>query len=705
MTSGSDILTLAIDRLPYDARLGVTSAGMERLVHLTHFFGGRPIARIGQGRADAVIGWGAKRSGRVAWREAARRGVPAVVIEDGFIRSVGLGKSGAPPVSIVVDDRGIYFDAAQPSRLEMLLASSSAWLDEPLRRQAEAGLERWKAERLSKYTLGREAQRGDRSARRIILMDQVRGDASIPGALASATTFTAMLADARATYSDDQLAIRVHPDVAAGKARGYLAGLAAQSGIELIADDLSPAAVLDRAEAVWTVSSGIGAEALLRGIPVVTFGVPFYAGFGLTEDRAAGTDAIAALARRGQTLRPSDVFAAAFLVYARYADPVRCVPLDFDGACDRLIDWRRRAGELAAGKTYAFGFSRWKQAGARGFIGAPFAPVVFGGKARLRGVAKVAAARAERVAVWGITDPPGFETMARHGGRAFVRVEDGFVRSVGLGSDIRPAGSLVLDDLGIYYDASRASRLEALIAEGPFSADLLARARLLRERLVANATTKYNLGGAPDAVFPEVGGRRVMLVAEQVPGDAALRLGTGRIATNAALLAAVREARPDAFIVYKEHPDLVAGNRGGRLPRAALLAHADAIISAGDMGPLYDRVDELHVMSSLAGFEALLRGGRVVVWGKPFYAGWGLTDDHEALPRRQRRATLDELVAATLILYPRYAEPLFGVPCSAEEFLDCLDRIRARGGMTPAPGGVLRFVARHFGRLKRKVLA
>lgn len=44
-----------------------------------------------------------------------------------------------------------------------------------------------------------------------------------------------------------------------------------------------------------------------------------------------------------------------------------------------------------------------------------------------------------------------------------MRVEDGFLRSKGLGAELIAPLSLVLDDLGIYYDPTRSSRLEELI--------------------------------------------------------------------------------------------------------------------------------------------------------------------------------------------------------------------------------------------------
>jgi capsular polysaccharide export protein len=62
-----------------------------------------------------------------------------------------------------------------------------------------------------------------------------------------------------------------------------------------------------------------------------------------------------------------------------------------------------------------------------------------------------------------------------------------------------------------------------------------------------------------------------------------------------------------------------------------------------------------------------MRGKQVTVHGVPFYAGWGLTTDRGPVPpRRTTRRTLDELVAAALLVYPRYLDPETGLPCPAE---------------------------------------
>ena len=115
-----------------------------------------------------------------------------------------------------------------------------------------------------------------------------------------------------------------------------------------------------------------------------------------------------------------------------------------------------------------------------------------------------------------------------------------------------------------------------------------------------------------------------------------------------------RAEAPDAFLLYKPHPDVVSGLRASGAADAALSTRVDAVVMQADLPQLLSAVDQVHVMTSLAGFEALLRGVPVVCHGLPFYAGWGLTEDRCAAPRRTRRLTLDELVAGALLRYPRY---------------------------------------------------
>ncbi len=182
--------------------------------------------------------------------------------------------------------------------------------------------------------------------------------------------------------------------------------------------------------------------------------------------------------------------------------------------------------------------------------------------------------------------------------------------------------------------------------------------------------------------------RRVILVAGQVEDDAAMLRGGSRLRGNLALLRAVRAAEPDACILFKPHPDVESGMRRGAVPEAEALRHADRVLRDMPIGPLYAQVDAVHSIASLAGFEALLRGRQVATWGRPFYAGWGLTEDHDPPPGRGRALSLDALVAGALILYPRYRDPMTGLPCGPELLLERLAGAPAparRGSAVPAP--------------------
>jgi capsular polysaccharide export protein len=282
------------------------------------------------------------------------------------------------------------------------------------------------------------------------------------------------------------------------------------------------------------------------------------------------------------------------------------------------------------------------------------------------------------IAAWATRVPPGLAEQAAAAGVPVLYVEDGFIRSAGLGAGFLPGASLVLDSAaGLHLDPATPSRLDRLLAESAFPPALLARAVALRQALLARGITKYNLGGGPPAPLV-LGGRpgaRRVLVPGQVEDDLSVRLGcAGGVRTNLDLLRAAREAAgPDAFLVFKPHPDVEAGFRRGRVAEAEALALADRIVADAPMAALLSAVDEVHCMTSLTGFEALLRGLRVVCWGAPFYAGWGLTEDRAAMPPwRGRALTIDQLVAASLILYPRYVDPVTEFPCPVEVVLDRL---------------------------------
>ncbi|MFN9249743.1 MAG: capsular polysaccharide biosynthesis protein, partial [Brevundimonas sp.] len=262
-----------------------------------------------------VIGWGLKPSTRAGRAWAAARGLPYVALEDGLLRSIGLGEAGAATLSLIAHDLGVYYDARRPSRLEQDLLAADAWLDAALADRTRALVARLVETGLSKTNLGEPLDRAvlDRGRPRVLVVDQTFGDAAIETGLAGPDSFARMMASARATHPGAQLIVKRHPAVAAGRKRGCIPD-ALLTGTTVIDRNVRPADLLAEVEAVHVVTSGLGFEALLRGLPVTCHGAPFYAGWGLTIDTLA-------IPRRGAA-RPLEAMAAAALIRApRYVDP------------------------------------------------------------------------------------------------------------------------------------------------------------------------------------------------------------------------------------------------------------------------------------------------------------------------------------------------------------------------------------------------
>lgn len=605
--------------------------------------------------AEAVLVWGRKPSAARATKFAKSRGLPVLQIEDGFLRSVELG-GDAPPLSIIVDAQGIYYDASSASDLESLI---SAGCSQDEHSRAKLLRSTWCSARLSKYNHSRTAGIPEG---KVLVVDQTYGDESIAyGGANDRTAFAQMLEAALDEHPRQRLLLKIHPEVLSGRKRGHFEGLSAgQAGrIDVCAVDVHPSCFLEQVHSVYTVTSQLGFEALLWNKPVRCFGMPFYGGWGLTED------ALAAPSRRRPVVL-DDLVHAALVQYPRYIDPEtgrRC-------EVERLMEFmalQRRMRERFPPLIHAFRFSRWKK---------PLVRAYFGGSAVRFVSAAVHLPQDGCIAVWGQRHLPKGSSRQK-----IVRLEDGFLRSVGLGADLVTPISWAMDSVGIYYVAAQPSQLERLCAEEEFPYPLVERARMLRQRIVAERVTKYNIG-IGEWRRPAISSR-VLLVIGQVEADASIAFGAADVRTNIDLLREARASKPDAYIVYKPHPDVVARLRRAGTGEDTAEDWCDEIVADVAIETLLEQVDEVHVLTSLSGFEALLRGRQVVVYGQPFYSGWGLTEDRFPLERRTRRLTLDELVAATLILYPAYVSRSSGAFTTPERALDELVAWRSDGASRP----------------------
>ena len=671
---------------PYLTPAWVCAPGVLKVPFLKAFLPEYDLRRTPGADVNAVLGWGMKPTAAAGRRWAAKSGRPYVALEDGFLRSVGIGEAGATSLSLIVDDLGVYYDATRPSRLERLIVEAETWCDAGVRARARGLIDRIVETGVSKTNMGRPLDPALlKPGRRVLVVDQTLGDASIGYGLASTDSFAEMMRAARRDEPGAQLIVKRDPAEAAGRKQGCITDL---GGVTLIDADVRPADLLTAVDAVYCVTSALGFEALMRGLPVRCFGAPFYSGWGLTTD-AVDTG------RRGVARDLETVAAAALIAYSRYVDPVTGRRCEAEEALERLVALRDRADRLA-GDWAAVGFAPAKRPPVRRLLNSP--------KARMRYFwrAKAAVEHARRTGGrliwWAGKESEAIREAAEGSDGPTVRMEDGFIRSRGLGSDFVGALSVALDDEGVYYDPSGPSRLETLIETTDLIPVQRARAAALGRRVVEAGLSKYNLKGRAPEGWPN--DRDVVLVVGQVENDKSILKGCEPdLNTNSALVAAARADHPDAFLVYRNHPDVLAGNRPGRL-EAGALREVDATADGLDIIDCLAACTRVATLTSLTGFEALMRGKAVSVYGRPFYAGWGLTDDRLAFARRTRRATVDDLIHAALIAYPVYVTPE-GWPCEAEDLVEALIAARDRPAPRAPRGRVRRWATGMMASLDR----
>lgn len=669
--------------------IGIFSVGIQRIPYLEQFLG-EPCSKLSLARPlptdiSQIAVWGYRPTGAKAVALAEKMSVPVLRLEDGFIRSLGLGVSGCPPLSMVLDTQGMYYDASQPSTLETLIHQREQ--NQLLHEDARQAMQMIVDGDLSKYNQASASTLTQPEHGAVLVVDQTVGDMAVIYGNAGAEQFDKMLQAALAENPQCEIWVKIHPDVLQGKKAGYFTKIGQVASkdprIKLLAQDVSPQSLLQLVSRVYVVTSNYGFEALIAGKPVSVFGQPWYAGWGLTDDRHSQAESLRN--RRGEASLEA-LFSAACLRYSRYINPVN----GNRGSLFDVINWllmQRKHQQLRAGRSWTPGLTLWKRSILAPFLCTKNNKVNF--TQRHRGESACV--------VWGIKGEARWHAKAQQEQIPQWLMEDGFLRSAGLGSDLHPPLSLVLDKTGIYYDATRSSDLEQLLNKSNLTAYQQQRAAALRQNLVASKVSKYNLG-APFTLPCEAAGKTIILVPGQVEDDASILTGTVTYRTNSELLRTVRERHPDAYIIYKPHPDVLVGNRQGQIPEEDVSRWADSQALDADIIQCIQAADELHTLTSLSGFEALLHGKKVVCYGLPFYAGWGLTQDEHSCSRRVRSLQLDDVVYQALIVYPSYIDPQSREPILVEQAVALL------AAMPRADMQFTRIKAGRIARYYRKLL-
>ncbi|MFG5130826.1 capsular polysaccharide biosynthesis protein [Campylobacter lari] len=608
-------------------------------------------------KEDVLIGWGRKKSGLKAIELAKKHNAKFLLLEDGFLRSLNLGIENSPSFSIVKDDIGIYYDATAPSKLENIL-NTYEFSSEELE-QAKKAIELIKKEKLSKYNnnLCLPKELFNDNEERVLIITQVANDASLKFGLADNFSTQDIINDAIKENPNAKIYIKIHPDVLSGKKQSDFNAQDLPSKCVVIKENYNPIELLSYFKKVYTKTSGMGFEALMLGCECVCYGKPFYAGWGLTQDKLE-------CKRRLKKRSLEEVFYAAYILYSEYFNPYLNQKSDIFDTIHTLTKYKK-IEQANSNTLYFLGFTLWKRWFMKPFFKAKNNKIIFLNS--LDELYKANLDSEDKIIIWGKKYDKFL--LAKDFNNEIFLVEDGFLRSVFLGSDLTRPFSLIVDSKGLYVDPSKPSDLEDILQNHIFDESLKQRAKKLISTITQNKFSKYN--GLKHEKLNFNTSKKIILIPAQVEDDASMILG-GSGYDTLKLLQNVRKANENAFIVFKPHPDVLSGNRKGLKDKSIVLKYCDEIIENVSIDSAINACDEVHTITSTSGFDALLRGKKVVVYGKPFYAGWGLTSDLHEIPRRTRVLSLEELVAGVLILYPRYIHPKSKNLCEVELALDIM---------------------------------
>lgn len=346
--------------------------------------------------------------------------------------------------------------------------------------------------------------------------------------------------------------------------------------------------------------------------------------------------------------------------------------------------YKRRQAPTGKPPLFLFGFAKWKTWMADWF---PDYDTVFVPN-RLWNIEfiiewrwKLLADPRAKVLVWQYKSLPRLKAFCKKHGLDFHYVEDGFLRSVALGALRVPPISLTFDSQDMYFNANGATDMENILATFDFAANpaLTSRARTVMDRLLSTGLSKYNSSHSADieSLYGPKTKKRI-LVLGQVERDASIKYGCSVPMKNNELVWLASRENPDAQIIYKPHPEVLQGTAEAAsnpdlVRSVALVLDTDISLSES-----FRTIDHVYTITSLAGFEALMRGIPVTTVGCPFYSGWGLTDDRQMNDRRGRRLSIEEVFAGAYILYAKYIDINTKQRIEVEDAIDLLEDMRTR---------------------------
>ena len=616
-----------------------------------------------------------------------KHGIKIQFAEDGFIRSVQLGASHTPPLSMAIDSRTPYFNAQEASDLEILLSQHDFHADPDLLPRARRLMAQLINTGISKYNQSNPVDihqvYGEKHSKRILVIGQVEDDASIKYGCNRSYTNNDLVMMAYVENPAAQIIYKPHPDVLHGTRPMQSNPDDVRHICQVLDQDIPLAQSFETIDHVYTITSQAGFEALQRGIHVTTVGCPFYSGWGLTDDRQPNP-------RRTRKLSVEEVFAGTYILYIRYFDPIYKRQTTAEEALSRLIqmrDWEsKRSAQQVVSSTTTKGQATL----------APSLPQTDKQLTWMVGFSPLA----EHRHLEGAFEQRNLVFLPQYVSEIAPHVLEQFVSSLAYADVmvwmpayrddyqyfltktakqpiyLSPAPlaqwlpsdryyALSIDYSCCYMTAAMQSDLEHLLENFDFKDHLDVIQQLYTQFLqyvwpdhVQVRQTRANaLYGVKDRP-------RVLVLAQPIT-DLDVRLGGSRGHNALDIMQLARHEHPNSQIIcynVSQDPEFASALKKDVELLSTDMQYTDILYLDQKHTSLYDAlvgIDQAYVLTSSAGMVALMADVRVTVLGRPFYSGWGLTDDRQSHPRRTRQLSIQQLFWVVAREYPQYIDTFY----------------------------------------------
>lgn len=542
--------------------------------------------------------------------------------------------------------QGVYFDSRHESNIESLLRSS--WTpdeqDNVIANLALQMINKYRITKTNDYPQVSFSFFLNNGLPNVLLIDQPIGDESVIYGSSNEQTFNDMLLHVFHNADIANIYIKLHPDTINYGKEGYLQKLLHKHNlyehplIHVIEDNYNIASFFNFVDEVFVVTSQVGFEALLRGKTVSCFGMPFYSGWGLTNDMQVSTKP-----KPERTI--IDLFVAIMLKYTSYINPFT---QKIGNILDLLeyISLQQRHNlkqEIAFYKSNQTTISSLKHS--------------VKSKIEINNSKKLP--KYENYLI--LTDnEKSYDEIVNQPHHAFVR--DGFMFSSNINK--KTPSSIIIDYNGSYFNPKNYTDLEFLLNHEQFTEYeyIMAENFLIAYHNKINSLLEKESSGLLNKIKQENSDKKIIFVPGQDEECELFMYGSTKIKSNLQLVSQLCSQVENSVIIYKpfidpksskdkmvEQSSLKMLNNTAKYKNNVVYIEKKASISH-----CINIADEIHTINSNVALDAILKKKIVVTYGLPFYGGHGLTIDTEVFPRQKCQLSLEEFVLGTYLLYPRY---------------------------------------------------